>query len=120
MNRSYPHCENLMQELHSPVDCHHYHCRRCGTQLTEASVDGGVDIIHVPSLCLSAGNWTLPNGYVLIEKRLASDGQWIALCCNLSAAQRYVTWLVNNDGEAYWGHYTNDVQEAVTDYMERS
>jgi hypothetical protein len=31
----------------------------------------------------------------------------------------YATWVTDEDGYAYWGHYFTDLAEAKADYMKR-
>ena len=33
--------------------------------------------------------------------------------------KEYVTWKIDSEGNCYWGHYTNDILEAIKDFQER-
>jgi hypothetical protein len=55
---------------------------------------------------------TLKNGAIALDER---NGYCIA-----KWNDEYVTWAVDKEGNAYWGHYFSDIMEAVRDYMQRA
>lgn len=44
----------------------------------------------------------------------------VVLCHRPGTSQPYVTWRVNDAGEAYWGHYFTAYEEAVHSFNERA
>jgi hypothetical protein len=57
----------------------------------------------------------LPNGAPIL-RRSCSLGRWIVLTVWKG---QYVTWCVDEDGSAYWGHYFQDSFWADVDFAER-
>lgn len=57
----------------------------------------------------------LPNGAVVIEHH-SKDGVVLA---KFKGAE-YVTWMIGEDGDTYWGHYFGgNLEAAVIDYNKR-
>lgn len=56
----------------------------------------------------------LKNGTTLIERR--GD----VVLAKTDGAQPYATWKIDGDGNTYWGHYFDDLIEAVDDFVRRS
>jgi hypothetical protein len=61
----------------------------------------------------------LPNGAMILERRKHPNGGYVVLCCWEQSAAKYVTWRVDANGAAFWGHYYMDIAEAAKDYKER-
>jgi len=53
----------------------------------------------------------LENGAKILERSGA-----VVLC---SFGREFVTWRIDMDGHAYWGHYHKTVSAAVIDYEKR-
>ena len=61
--------------------------------------DNGIGLLHNGASIIAA-----KNGIVLCK--------W---------TEEYVTWAVNENGDAYWGHYfKDDLEAAVRDFIRRS
>jgi hypothetical protein len=56
----------------------------------------------------------LPNGARVVEAR----GDVVLAHCG--GYHPYVTWQVDQCGNAFWGHYFEDISTAVADYNERA
>lgn len=69
-------------------------------------------------------NTRLHNGASLVEgtRILAgpNKGSMVVLCCTADmAGTAYVTWQMDGKGNAFWGHYNDDISAAVHDYHAR-
>lgn len=60
----------------------------------------------------------LPNGATVLEVRNVLDHR-IVLAKWFSPGMEYVTWAIDANGDAYWGHYFNDFGKAAKDFVER-
>jgi hypothetical protein len=65
----------------------------------------------------------LPNGATVIAASARNAGEWILLAMTTdSEYQPYVTWTCSRPGDGrdtVSGHYTNDIREAVADFLNR-
>jgi hypothetical protein len=59
---------------------------------------------------------TLPNGATIMERNVSRG---VVLCRRDTVHQPFVTWRVDGDGNAFWGHYFDDETEARQDYFMR-
>lgn len=55
----------------------------------------------------------LKNGAALIERR--GD---VVLAKTTGGS--YVTWVIDESGNTFWGHYNRNLEEAVTEFAERA
>ena len=63
---------------------------------------------------LSQGD-LLPNGATVLKVR----GNKL-LAVRKSSIEPFVTWEFNDNKDCYWGHYFNDLDEALADLHERA
>jgi hypothetical protein len=56
----------------------------------------------------------LNNGAVVIEQK--GD----VVLARWDRDGKYVTWKVDNEGNAYWGHYFTALSDAVADFNKRA
>lgn len=65
----------------------------------------------------------LPNGAIVIacaQQDHTPTYVVLALWMRGRNDAEYATWITDEDGEAFWGHYFNeDLEPAVNDYFER-
>lgn len=57
---------------------------------------------------------TLKNGATVLAKMSG-----VVLAKRDTEYQPYVTWMINRDGDTYWGHYFNTEEEAAMDWADR-
>lgn len=64
---------------------------------------------------------TLKNGAQVMAKSLNFErGEGVVLCSTQGlSAHPFATWLINREGETYWGNYFLTYAEAQRDYAER-
>lgn len=72
---------------------------------------------------------SLPNGAQILERRLSAinNNTYVVLCCwkrvygnvGQNAGHEYVTWRVDSQGNAFWGHYFRSFEMAAKDYSSR-
>lgn len=66
---------------------------------------------------------TLPNGATVLAHKPGDRGYEIVLAFVFPQISEdpFVTWSVTPEGgEAFWGHYYQDIAEALDDYKERT
>jgi len=62
----------------------------------------------------------LPNGAEVIDFKIKCGGEITALCKRPGAEYHpYVTWRLDEVGNAFWGHYFKTLEEARDDFKER-
>lgn len=61
---------------------------------------------------------TLPNGADILDRRTVGEGQ--VVLARYYGAQPFVTWRVDQDGNAYWGHYHRELVDAAQDFRTRT
>ncbi len=62
---------------------------------------------------------TLPNGAIVIACSQSSHERTFVVLALWRDAE-YVTWITDEEGEAFWGRYFDeDLEPAVNDYFER-
>jgi len=57
----------------------------------------------------------LPNGAQILQREYTERG-WVMLC-KWHGYQPYVTWRVDDAGNAYWGTYRRELIDAATDFQ---
>jgi|10_taG_2_1085330.scaffolds.fasta_scaffold33022_7 hypothetical protein len=65
----------------------------------------------------------LPNGATIIDRLQRRDGCWCWVAdFGEQHVHRFVTWLSNpsTPGSTYWGHYTDSLDDAIFDWIQRS
>ena len=60
----------------------------------------------------------LNNGATVMASKIKNDyvvvlAEWNDAYC------RFVTWAVDERGDAYWGHYFSDQEKAMKDFLSR-
>lgn len=62
----------------------------------------------------------LKNGAKIIDIRKQSDNEgYVILAMREETSQPYVTWLADNNLSCIWGHYFEDIGDAVDDFKIR-
>lgn len=63
---------------------------------------------------------TLRNGamVIAIQKRARHDDSRVVLAYR-EGNDEYVTWVMDADGNTFWGHYFFDIAKAAADFAER-
>lgn len=65
---------------------------------------------------------TLPNGATIVAISARNAHEWIILAIRPNG-DGYVTWKCSRPGDGSdtrWGHYFDDLDEALADYKERA
>jgi hypothetical protein len=60
----------------------------------------------------------LPNGATVLAFKQRSNDHGV-VCARTHGAHEYVTWAVDANSDAYWGHYFKTYDEAIVDWKER-
>ncbi|MGW8180378.1 MAG: hypothetical protein ACWGQW_16705, partial [bacterium] len=55
----------------------------------------------------------------ILQRWRIGDNEWLVICWWQGSPHPYVTWKVNTDGEAYFGHYWGTYEEAHYDFLGR-
>lgn len=63
---------------------------------------------------LSTAN-TLPNGAEILERNVFHR----IVYCYWHGAQPYVTWKVDDEGNAFWGHYFANAEDGHKGFLKR-
>lgn len=58
------------------------------------------------------------NGAVVLKAERIEDNMTLVLAA-WKAITEFVTWMVDEDGNAFWGHYHRDVLEAAENFKNR-
>lgn len=63
----------------------------------------------------------LANGATVVDAAPLRAGGWgiLADASAVSPVHPYVTWVADEAGDTFWGHYFLDLAEARADYHER-
>jgi len=61
---------------------------------------------------------TLKNGAKVVDFRIYGSGEIIALC-EWHGYHPFVTWRLDQEGNAYWGHYFETLEAAHADFEGR-
>ena len=61
-------------------------------------------------------NRTLPNGAIVISEGRNLAGENVAYC---RFQEKYVTWMIDETDDAFYGHYFDVKEDAEKDYFER-
>jgi hypothetical protein len=65
--------------------------------------------------------YSLKNGATVIQEKTTSDKNVaLVLAFITNASYAYVTWKLDKDGNVYWGHYFRSLEEAQSDFNERT
>jgi hypothetical protein len=59
----------------------------------------------------------IKNGALVIHATKLETKMWIAICFWENSAHEYVIWRLDNEGNAYWGHYFSDMGSAIQFYQ---
>jgi len=59
---------------------------------------------------------TLENGAFVIAQK---DDVVLAHWARGAKGIEFITWQVDTEGNAYWGHYKDDLSEALNDFKKR-
>lgn len=63
----------------------------------------------------------LNNGAKVLHQYTVDDASAIVLCKWERGAQReFVTWTIDPNGNAFWGHYWETLEAAINDYEQRA
>ena len=63
----------------------------------------------------------LKNGATVIaSQQVEPDGRVVLAKTQGESACPYVTWAVDDEGNAYWGHYYIDLMDAFADFTSRA
>jgi len=62
----------------------------------------------------------LNNGAEILAYKKRLRGVMVVLAkWNSTGKEEYVTWVVDDNGDAYWGHYFNNEDDALVDWEKR-
>jgi len=62
----------------------------------------------------------LPNSAHILCRKLVGENRWVVLCVwRKGEGIEFITWLVDEEGNAFHGHYFSDFSEAQLDYTRR-
>jgi len=61
----------------------------------------------------------LPNGARVIDYHISYSYD-VTVLCEHTGIQPFVTWKLDESGNAFWGHYFSNASDARTDYFKRS
>jgi hypothetical protein len=61
----------------------------------------------------------LPNGAKVLDYKIYANGNIVALCEFGVGYHPFVTWRLDEEGNAFWGHYFDNAEEAYRDFEER-
>lgn len=54
---------------------------------------------------------SLSNGAVVLDRHYTTERGWTVLC-DYGGVQPYVTWRLDQNGNAFWGHYFRELESA--------
>lgn len=93
----------------SPNGCH----QDCPACMAEAGGDEVVATKYVPQI-----GGKLPNG-ATVERHYQDADTVVVMCRTVDG--NYVTWRLDPDGNAYWGHYfrEDEEREAIKNFFSR-
>lgn len=57
----------------------------------------------------------LKNGAYVLESKATVDGEIVLA----KWKNEYVTWMIDKEGDAHWGHYISDLPSACEDFSNR-
>ena len=61
----------------------------------------------------------LENGAEILQLKSKADGNYIVLAHWPQSYHEYVTWTIDSELNAYWGHYFGTLEDAEQDFTER-